>query len=167
MPDMVNPYLALESFQQALLDGEIRPSLCPGHHDIYVIQDEPVPGEKRITYAHIEASGLVKALAIFAPVDPIEGCPCFGVGYAVAEAHRGQGLAKAIVESGIGQLRQGFGPHLSNRFPGFYVEALVALTNTASNNVASTVLNSAPERTTDEISGEPALRYERFVKWDL
>ncbi|HCH7782536.1 GNAT family N-acetyltransferase [Pseudomonas aeruginosa] len=165
MPAMANPFLALASFQQAFLSGEIKPQLCQGHNELHVFQDEPEPGEKRLTYALIALTGKVRGYAIFVPADPIEGCPCFGVGYAVAEDERGQGIAQAMLESSIQELRKGLGPRLSARFPGFYVEAMVALDNIASNKVALNVLNSAPEETTEEISGERAFRYERFVSW--
>lgn len=88
----------------------------------------------------------MRGYTIFIPAEPIEGCPCFGAGYAVAEDERGKGIAQAMLESSIQELRNGIRPGLAGQVPGFYVEALVGVDNIASNKVASNVLNDAPNR---------------------
>lgn len=165
MPAMANPFLALASFQQAYLSGDIKPLRCKGHDELHVFQDTPEPGVLRLTYALITQSGKVRGYTIFIPAEPIEGCPCFGVGYAVAEDERGKGIAQAMLESSIQELRNGIRPGLAGQVPGFHVEALVGVDNIASNKVASNVLNDAPEQTTEDISGESAMHYKRFVNW--
>lgn len=74
MPTIIDPMDALVSLQQEIRRGlESQPGDI--HKNIRVILDEP-NGQRRLTYAKIE-HGRVKAMAIFAPVEPTNGTPCF------------------------------------------------------------------------------------------
>jgi RimJ/RimL family protein N-acetyltransferase len=93
--------------------------------------------------------------------DPIEGTPCFQIGYAVPEAYRRQGRAKTVVGMAVEELQRGF----SGRGPALYVEAVVGVDNAPSRRVAEQMLSATPDTITDEVSGLPALHYLR--KLDL
>jgi hypothetical protein len=62
----------------------------------------------------------VKAYACFVSYERQAGSPVFAVGYAVPQAYRGQGFAKAIFAAGIAELRNGFAGQ-----PPFFVEAII------------------------------------------
>jgi RimJ/RimL family protein N-acetyltransferase len=152
---MVDPSDGLESFQQALLSGQIE--LQPGilDNDLYLHVDEP-NGEKRITYVRLDGT-TVTAFVNFAWSDPIEGVPCLGVGYAVPEAYRNQGRAKEIVNAAISDMQHTFGR-------AFFVEAIVGTDNIHSQHVAAQVISAESEAVTEQHSGLPALRYVRKVE---
>ena len=159
MPAMINPMDGMVSFQQALLDGEI--DVVDGSIDtkVAVYMDRP-QGQMRLTYVRLSPSKIVQAMAIFAPVEPIERLPTFQVGYAVPPEYRGKGLAKAIVESGIAELKNGFG---RNGIKTFWVEAVVGADNLVSQRVAEAVISKLGKPTTDTHSGVAALQYTRKV----
>jgi GNAT superfamily N-acetyltransferase len=104
---MTDPTDALVSFQQAFLSARFRKELLRGEIDpaLFVHSDRPA-GEPRFTYVKAD-NGRVTAMAIFIKADPVDRTPCFGVGVAVAEAHRGKGLAKRIVEAAITEMKNG------------------------------------------------------------
>lgn len=58
-------------------------------------------------------------------------------------------------------MRNGFGRSCAKRF---YVEAVVGVNNTASNKLAKRLLSDTLEAITDELSGEPALRYVKLIE---
>lgn len=154
---IADPMDALVSLQREVRRGmPTHPcDLSPG---LRVILDQP-NGVTRYTYARIE-HGRVKAIALFVHHEPIDGVPCFNVGYAVPEAYRNRGWASEIVEQGIQELRQGFGRHGAKSF---HVEAVVGKDNLASLRVASKVISNAPIEGTDSESGEPVFAYTRLV----
>lgn len=156
---MIDPTDGMVSFQQALLDGEI--DVEPGSVDptVAVYMDRP-EGQMRLTYVRLSPSKTVEAMAIFTPVEPIEGLPTFQVGYAVPPEYRGKGFAKAIVEAGIAELRKGLG---RNGMKTFWVEAVTSTDNFASQRVAKAVLSEFGKPTTDMHSGTAALQYARKV----
>lgn len=158
MSQMTDPHVGLLSFQEAFRDGRIQPSACIKQPQLVVLHDD-AEGTPRLTYAVIE-DGIVKAIAVYVRVEPIDGLQCFGLGYAVAEPFRKQGLAYSIVEASIDEIRHGFRKH----FPLFYIEAIVSVENQASNKVAARFLTSKPDSITDEVSGEPAFHYVRLIK---
>lgn len=157
MSQMTDPHVGLVSFQEALQDGRIHPTACNKQPQLVVLHDD-AEGTPRLTYALIEG-GIVKATAAYVNVEPIVGIPCFGLGYAVGEPFRKQGLAYDIVEASIDELRHGFRKHI----PQFYIEAIVSVDNLASNKVASRLLTANPDSITDEVSGEPAFHYVRLI----
>ncbi|MBP3061996.1 GNAT family N-acetyltransferase [Ectopseudomonas chengduensis] len=155
---IADPMEALVSLQREIRRGmqthptEMSPS-------VRVIHDQPT-GIARYTYAKIE-HGRVKAISIFVHHEPIDGIPCFNLGYAVPEAYCNRGWAKEIVEQGIQELRLGLGRH---GVKSFYVEAVVGKDNLASQRVASKVISDTPVEGTDSESGEAILAYTRLVE---
>lgn len=154
MVAMTDPTNALASFQQALDHGALDMEI--GRMDpavrFYFDQEHGVP---RFTYVKLHG-GTVSAFASFILADPIEDQLCFQCGYAVPEAYRGQGMATDILSAGIAELRNGF---VGN--PPFWVEAIVGLKNVASQRVAEKVLEASRNQVTDQISGQPALQFQR------
>jgi hypothetical protein len=155
---MTDPFDALTSFQQALLDGEI--SLRAGEldPDLFLHVDHPT-GVPRFTYVRL-ARQSVTALAIMIQTEPMHGLPCFQVGVAVLEAQRGKGHAKSVVAAAIAELRHGLS---RNKISSFYVEAIVSIHNEPSKRVAESTLSTTPVAVTDEVSGLPALQYVRKI----
>lgn len=160
MPTIVDPHIGFISFQQALRDRTIAPTLCAGHADLYVMMDVPEEGVRRLTYAII-SDGSAKAYAVYIQAEDMEGKPCFGVGYATDEHYRGKGIATALVKASMAELYKGIARHLHS--PGIYIEAIVGVDNLASQKVASRLLSAEPESIKDNVSGEPALHYVKFV----
>lgn len=153
---MTDPMNALKSFQEVLAAGGISPERGRLHSDLLVLLDHP-NGAPRFTYALIDG-GSVIALATFAPADPMEGSPCFNVGYAVDESHRSRGRGKQVVRKAFDELTSGF---KNAGVPHLYVEAIVSASNEASKKVASEVFSNSPTPCTDSVSGQPALQYVR------
>ncbi|EHK5438808.1 GNAT family N-acetyltransferase [Aeromonas hydrophila] len=159
MTKMTDPHDGLVSFQEALNAGEIKPRPCEKHKDLTLLLDD-ANGTSRLTYSLIGDDGSVKALAMYCPIDPINGVMCFGIGYAVAEQYRKQGLSYEIVEKSIDELVLGFGRHM----PHLYIEAVIGVDNQASQKVAAKYLCNVPARIIDEVSGLPALQYVSYRK---
>lgn len=159
MPDIVNPMDALVGLQSALDESSVVMRKCDVHSDLRVLVDNPL-GKLRLTYARI-VSGKVQSIALFTPAEPIDGIPCFGLGYAVVESMRGHGLAKRTVSNAIDELRNGL---KRNDIKEFYVEAIVSTSNVASNSLARRLLSDAPSTGTDAFSGEPILQYAKLIK---
>ncbi|HEX7115273.1 MAG TPA: hypothetical protein VF193_09080 [Steroidobacter sp.] len=156
---MVDPMDALVKLQEAVNRGSV--ALWPGevYPDLGVWMDAPL-GRSRVTYAKLAGSE-VQAVALFFHNGFINNIPCFQTGYAVVEAMRRRGMASQLVAMGIEEMRTGL---RRNGVQEFYVEAVVGLDNTASNNLARRLLSEAPERITDQLSGEPALRYVKLIQ---
>jgi GNAT superfamily N-acetyltransferase len=155
MPDL---NFTLKSFQNGFRDGDINPRPGTVNSEIFVFGDE-AGGSQRITYADIQ-NGAVLAIAVYFLTEPYKGIHCFQVGYAVAEEHRNKGIATALLEKSIAELR-----HLSKRHvKSFYVEAVVEENNLASMKVAGRVLSPHPESKIDGNSGQPAFQYLRLIE---
>ncbi|HGK6853664.1 MAG: GNAT family N-acetyltransferase [Gammaproteobacteria bacterium] len=155
---LTDPMDALVSLQQEVRRGMTTNPTSQGK-DIRVVFDKP-NGIARYTYARIE-HGRVKAIAILHVHTPIDGIPCFALGYAVPEAYRNRGWAKQIVEAGIQELSAGLGRHGVKQF---YVEAVVGQDNVASQRVATAVVSSTHRESTDQESGLPVFCYARLVQ---
>jgi hypothetical protein len=160
MASMTDPSSALSSFQEVLLAGAIQLQRCTLHPELHVYADQ-AKGCARFTYVTLERR-TVTAFVNLVLCDPIEGTPCFQIGYAVPDAYRRQGRAKTVVGMAVEELQRGFSGRLG---PALYVEAVVGVDNTPSQCVAEQILTATPDTITDEISGLPALRYLR--KLDL
>jgi RimJ/RimL family protein N-acetyltransferase len=148
---MTDPMNALLSFQQEF--AVLKPKLKPARTDpnLYLYVDAP-NGEIRVTFVRLEGK-TVTALVSFAEGEPEDGINCHNIGYAVAEAYRNQGRAKEIVAAAIRELlRNG---------EAFYVNAIVAADNVASQRVAAQVVSETSVPITEPISGLPAFRYLR------
>ncbi|GJL43327.1 hypothetical protein TUM17577_45360 [Enterobacter asburiae] len=133
---MTDPNEGLISFISAYNAGEIIPAKCTLHDDLYVLQDD-ANGTPRLTYALIE-EGVVKGTAVYVLAEPVEGIPCFALGYAVLEKFRNQGIGSTMVKKSLEEIHQGFKKHI----PTFYVEAVISRTNVASNQIALRTLSS-------------------------
>jgi len=155
---IADPMDALVSLQREVRRGmPTNPTeLSPG---VRVVLDQP-NGVIRYSYARIE-HGRVKSIAIFVHHEPINGVPCFNLGYAVPEAYRNRGWAGLIIEQGIQELRRGLGRHGAKSF---YVEAVVGTDNLASQRVASKIISDAPVAGIDSESGVPILQYTRLIE---
>lgn len=161
VPQLTDPMDALESLEPAIRHGAVTMQPCEVHDDLQVLLDRPDGASLRITYAMISGAGIVKGIAIFTPVEPIDGVVTFGLGYAVAQQFRGEGLAAEIVTKAIEELRNGMA---RNGLREFYLEAIVGTNNAPSNAVARRVISDSPKDGTDAISGEPILAYVKLVR---
>ncbi|HDS5078668.1 TPA: GNAT family N-acetyltransferase [Klebsiella aerogenes] len=157
MPEIVDPTDSLVSFQHALSNGLINPSSCIVHPKMKVLLDN-ADGTPRITYAFIDGQ-TVKGVVIYIPVDSIEGKPCFGVAYAVADEYKMQGVGTKLLLSSIAEMQQGF----KNSFPEFYIEAIVGVDNLASNKLASKILSATSNPGEDSHSGKPINQYLKHL----
>lgn len=151
---MTDPTDSLKSFQEHFSLGVI--DVQPGalDRDLFVYHDQP-NGTLRLTYVRLNGQ-TVTALVLFVLTEPIDGVPCFQLGYAVPEVYRSQGVAKAAVSAAIAELKHGLG---RNGAKPFFIEAIVGADNLASQRVASETLSVDTEEITDVVSGLPALRY--------
>ncbi|MDD0979776.1 GNAT family N-acetyltransferase [Pseudomonas shahriarae] len=157
---IVDPHIGFVSFQEALRAGTIQLAPCASHPELYVLHDTPKPGVQRLTYALVSGS-LAKSYAVYVLAQPLNGKPCFGVGYATDVDYRGQGLATEVVQASMVELQKGMTPKL--RSPGFYLEAIIGTDNFASQKVAERTLSKKPKQTTDKESGQPALQYVKLL----
>ena len=158
MPDLVDPTDSLISFQYAFSNGLIKPSPCVVHPSMKVLLDD-AEGTPRFTYAFFEGEK-VKGVAVYIPGEPVEGKPCFGVGYAVADEYKMQGIGTRLLIASIEEMQYGFRNSLNE----FYVEAIVGVDNQASNKLAAKVLSDTPEPGTDSYSGQPINQYMKLFK---
>ncbi|PPD13959.1 MAG: GCN5-related N-acetyltransferase [Methylobacterium sp.] len=157
---MVDPMAALVSFQQAYKRGAVRTERGRVHPKILCHMDEPAPGVIRLTYVRTQGM-TVTALCSFSQAGVHEGFPVFQAGVAVAEGHRGKGLAKHITGCAIDEIRNGFA---STPMEQFWIEAIVSRDNHASNAVATSVISEQRMEMIDEASGQPAYQYMVLVK---
>ena len=156
MAQMTDPFAALISFQAALKGGAL--SLQPGDIDpkVFVHLDQP-NGSTRFTYVRFYNRTVV-SLAMLVQVQPLEGLPCFQLGYAVPERYRAQGRAKDIAASAVAELERGL---TRNGVRTFCIEAIVGTDNEPSMRVATATVSNSPVPITDELSGLPAFHYIR------
>lgn len=161
MAVMVDPHIGFVSFQEAVRAGTIQLAKCASHPDLYMFHDTPEPGVQRLTYALVTGD-LAKAYAVYVLAEPLNGKPCFGVGYATDVEYRGQGVATEVVRLSMADLQKNMASKL--RSPGFYVEAIIGADNLASQAVAARTLNDKPKQTKDKESGQPALQYVKLLR---
>lgn len=156
MSHMTDPMNALRELQKALDNNWVQLTPCDIYKEISVIADQPndVP---RFTYALVK-NGKVQAVSLFALAEPVEGFPCFNVGYAVLENLRGKGVGTEILRKGIEEIYLGFA---RNGHKEFYIEAVVGVENNPSNSVAKKLISDSPSRGRDHFSGEEAFQYLR------
>lgn len=159
MSSMTDPINALVELQRALDKRIVSPHPCAIHKDISVIVDQP-NGAPRYTYTKVK-NGKVQSIALFVLTEPVEGIPCFQMGWATVESLRDQGLATDTTTKGIDELRNGLKKHGVGKF---YIEAIVSDSNQPSNRIAKKLLSDSPVKCTDSFSGEPAVQYLRMVK---
>lgn len=154
MPGLTDPFPAFQSFQQAHAAGQIDLQRGRVDKNLYLHVDHP-NGEPRFTYVRLTGQK-VTCMVEFVVGEPVEGSPCFHVGYAVDPAHRRQGLAKHLLPAAIAELQAGFG---GAGMPGFYVEAIVGVDNVASQKVAAAGITPDIVEGIDHYSGVPIYQY--------
>lgn len=159
MASMTDPMDALVSFQQALLNGEIRLQRGELDPDVFVYADKPGPGLSRFTYVRLDGR-TVKAFVNAMPVTFVDGLPCFQLGVAVPMQYRNKGYAKSTLSAAIAELKNGFS---RAGFPSFYVEGVVSIDNEPSKRASAATISPNPTPITDSVSGLPALHYIRKV----
>ena len=147
---MVDMSAAMESFQGALDQDLISTLRGELDKDLHVLQDV-AGGLVRMTYVYI-ANNRVTAFASIAQCDPIDGKPCFQIGYAVPEDHRGQGFAKKITSAAMAEFSNGL---IRNGADSFVIEAAVGIENNASVAVARAVIADSGTDATDHNTGQP------------
>lgn len=159
MSQMTDPMNALKELQKALVNNWVKLTPCDIHKEISVIADQP-NGVVRFTYAIVE-NGKVQAVSLFALTDPVEGLPCFNVGYAVLVNMRDKGIGTEILRKSIEEIYKGFA---RNGHREFYIEAVVGVENHASNSMAKKLISESPSRGQDHFSGEEAFQYLRKLQ---
>ena len=155
---MTDPMSALVQLQIALDSHAISPAPCEIHKDILVEADQP-SGSPRYTYFKHKDSN-VHAIALFTMTEPIEGTPCFQMGWATLESERGLGYATGVAKKGIEELAHGLRRHGITKF---YLEAIISRTNEPSIRLATKLLSGSPKECTDSISSEPALQFIKLA----
>ena len=136
LPD---PALSLEAFQQAIMTGEIILDSGLVDPDLYVLRDHPAKGRPRFTFARIREDATVTAFAVAVLAEPVNGLPCFQIGYAVPKRFRKQGRAKAIVGAALAELRH----DLEDAVPVYFIAAVVGVDNPISQAVATAMMDFA------------------------
>lgn len=156
MSGLTDPFPAFQSFQEAYAAGHI--GLQPGlvDPDVFLHVDQP-GGMPRFTFVRFDGDTVTSMVELVA-CEPVEGSPCFNVGYAVDPAYRRRGLAKELLPAAILEMQTGFG---AAGYPGFYVEAIVGLENIASQKVAASGITAEFAEGTDSESGLPIYQYLR------
>ena len=157
MSNMTNPMNGLKSLQDQLNNGiYLRPCELYSELKMYVDKQD---GSHRFTYARVE-SGIIKSLTILIPAEPLNGKPCFSIGYATREEFQGNGLASEVVEKSINELKNGL---QRNNIKEFYIEAVIGVENISSQKVANKIISNEREQIVDVVSGEDAYCYKRLV----
>jgi hypothetical protein len=155
---MTDPMSALVQFQEAFEQGLI--PVQPGRRDTNLLFAPDMPnGHPRFNYMRADGSTLT-VLVMFAQNGLEEGAPLFNIGYAVPEAYRGHGLAKATLTAALTELSAGLA---GARIPAIYIEAVVSPDNVASQQVAAAIFDATPTPIIDSESKLPALHYKRRV----
>ena len=154
---MTDPYEGLVSFVQAYEHGIISVAKCTLHEDLYILHDD-AEGTPRLTYASI-VNGVVQGIAIYVQAEPVEGTPCFALGYAVLPEFRNQRIGTSLVEKSLSEIQHGFKKYI----PTFFVEAVISQSNVHSNKIANKLLSSEPKSCRDSLSGEPAYQYLKLL----
>jgi GNAT superfamily N-acetyltransferase len=158
MAAMTDPMNALKLFQGSFARGQI--PVEQGRIDPTLLFAPDSPNDKvRFNYMRAEGKTLT-TLVMFAHSGMIDGQPCFNIGYAVAEAFRGRGLAKSTLVAALDELANGL---TGARIPSIHVEAVISPENIISQRVASVIFDEAPTSITDSESGLPALHYIRRI----
>lgn len=158
---MADPMNALLSLQEVVAQGNLEnlnPQRCKvakGYQMIFESYGRIV----RFSYAKI-VTNEVRALSMFATAQPINGVPCYNIGYAVATKYRGKGLGLEAVTKGIEELSNGF---RRTNITKLFLEAVIDESNTHSISIAIKVFGNSGTPTTDSISGKPALAFQKLI----
>ncbi|MGY3286292.1 hypothetical protein ACVW05_003918 [Pseudomonas fulva] len=155
--DMSDPHIGMVSFQKALDNGELSPGPVRNHEHLYSYVDQPDPSTVRLTYVRLNPErSKVQSFVCCVRNGFVKGYPVVGVGYAVPEAFRNRGYAKQIladvVQDQVYQAGQ-------NGIRELYVEAIIDITNIASQRVAESILTGSRNELDEGASGRPAVRF--------
>ena len=154
---LTDPSDALASIQKTIDSGI--PFLQPGILDSTIfVHAVSLNGAPCFTYVRMDKK-IITALVAFAASEPLEGRPCFSVGYVVPEKYRNQGRAKAIVKSAIAEMdymlsQAGLGP--------CFVEAIVGSDNGPAQSVAAQTISANGAVGKDGV-GRSAFQYVRTI----
>jgi hypothetical protein len=159
MTTMTDPLDGLIALQDALNQRLVQLSPCELHSDISIHVDQP-NGHQRLSYTKV-VKGEIQAYSVFVLTEPLNGLPCFNLGYAVPEKFRKQGFATDIFKKSIDELTSGFG---RNKVKEFYLEAVVSVDNIASQKMISKSFTDTPKECTDSESGQASLSYTKLIK---
>ena len=105
MSGMTDPMDSLNLLQQALNENLVSFDPCEIHLEVAVHCDTP-NNIARFTYAIFDG-GVAQSIALFVMTEPVEGVPCFQMGWATIEVARENGLATSIVSKGLAELKSG------------------------------------------------------------
>ena len=155
---MIDPMAALRSLQFEVSAGGIVFTNCDLYPELSVLVDEP-NGALRFTYALLEGHKVI-AVTLFVLTEGIGNIPCFQAGYAVVEHKRRKGLATEMFSKGMKELSNGL---KRNGVSKFYIEAMVAASNIASNSLAARLISATPKPCQDVYSGEDSMQYLKLV----
>jgi hypothetical protein len=155
LPDVA---ATMKSFERALKERTI--AIQPGALDpnLFVHMDQP-NGAVRLTYVRLDR-GTVTAIVQFIRTEPVEGEPCFSVGWAVPESHRGQHRAAEAFLAAVKELRHGFAPL---GMKAFWVEGIVGQDNIASQRVAEKVISAPVSKGKDCFADVAIVQYLRRI----
>lgn len=156
---MTDPSDALASFQQMLPSGVLPLQRAKFDPTVWVMMDEPAEAVVRFTYVRTHGQRATE-MALLVICEPIEGRPCFALGYAVEPDQRGQGRAKSIVTAALKEFETGM--RGAGALP-IYIETVVGADNGPSLRIASTLFGEG-DPITDSVSGLPALRFLRKLE---
>ena len=157
---MTNPHDGLLSMQAAIDANAIAFHRGELDNDLFVHVDKPTPNVVRYSYTYIE-NGIATALSIVVMVEPIDGTPCFQIGYAVPNELRGQGRATRVLKASVAEIRSGLTRHGVGQI---CIEAIIGTDNLPSIRVFENAFPDAHRKeTTDKISGAPAIQLVAFL----
>ena len=154
---MANPIIPLLLLQEAISAGEF---IVPLElNDDYLLMYDEVPSGKRYSYAKI-INNEVQVVAILGEEDPVNGIKCYSVGYAVSEKYRGQNLSIDAVHKGVDDLKRQL--RQTTTIKNFYLEALVATTNSSSIRIAEKIFLTSGTPMIDTESGTKSLFFHKL-----
>ncbi|GIU10812.1 MULTISPECIES: hypothetical protein [unclassified Shewanella] len=154
MAEMTNPMDSLRLLQQAINVRSVSFQNCESYPEVSVLYDTP-NDTARFTYALFNGD-IAQSIALFVLTEPVEGIPCFQMGWATIENERGKGLATNIVSKGLEELKNGM---KRNGISKFFIEAVISESNSESVKLASKVFTEKPSSCTDSFSGDNALQF--------
>lgn len=154
MPSMTDPMNSLKLLQQAIDESFVSFDPCEIHPDVAVHYDTP-NDTPRFTYAIFNGQE-VQSIALFVMTESVGGVPCFQMGWATIEGLRGKRLATNVVSKGLAELKNGM---KRNAIDKFYIEAVIAESNTESIKLATRLFSINPKACTDSLSGINAVQF--------
>lgn len=146
----------LVQIASAVKNGSITLEQGRIHKDIYVHADSP-NGTPRISYVIFSPSDRTKVIArCVVLVDrAIGSAPVWQIDWAVDKLERGRGLGRSIAEKSLAEFNSG----IKGKFKeGYFIEAVVDLTNSPSNKIAERLIGGR-KGVKDSSSGATANNY--------